>query len=228
MEMPVETPVMIINLKVYPESMGAPAMELAKLLDETARRTGASIVICPPVTDLFCIQKEVGIPVWAQAADPVEPGSRTGHVTLEMLQNVGAEGLLVNHSERRLQMADIGWLVAKARKLNMDSCVCAADATESKACAAMGPDFIAVEPPELIGGDISVTTANPEIVRKSVEEVRKVNSHVRVLCGAGVKTGRDVRKALELGAHGVLLASGVVKARDKKATLMDLVGGLGQ
>ena len=59
-------------------------------------------------------------------------------------------------------------------------------------------------------------------------EVRKVDPNVKVLCGAGVKTGKDIRKALELGAHGVLLASGVVKAKDKRATLMDLVGGLGR
>jgi triosephosphate isomerase len=203
-------------------------MELARLCDETARKTGASIVLCPPATDLFCIQKEVGIPVWAQAADPVDPGSRTGHVTLEMLQNVGAEGLLINHSERRLQMADIEWLVSRARKLKLDSCVCTNNTAVSRACAALGPDFVAVEPPELIGGDISVTTADPDAVRRSVEEVRKVDSHVRVLCGAGIKTGKDVRKALELGAHGVLLASGVVKAKDKHATLTDLIGGLGR
>jgi triosephosphate isomerase len=206
--------------------MGPAAMELARLCDETARGTGASIVICPPATDLFCIQKEVGIPVWAQAADPVEPGSRTGHVTLEMLQNVGAEGLLINHSERRLQMADIEWLVARARTLKMDSCVCTNNPAVSRACAALGPDFVAVEPPELIGGDVSVTTADPDVVRKSVEQVRKVDEHVKVLCGAGIKNGKDVRKAIELGAHGVLLASGVVKARDKRAILMDLVGGL--
>lgn len=224
--MAVETPVIVINFKAYPESIGSSAMELSRLCDEVGRRYGASIVLCPPVSDLFCIQKEVGIPVWGQAADPVEPGSRTGHVTLEMLQNAGAEGLLINHSECRLQMADIGWLVSKARKLKMDSCVCAVDAAASKACAALGPDFIAVEPPELIGGDISVTTANPEVVRASVEQVRAVNSNVSVLCGAGVKNGKDVRKAIELGAHGVLLASGVVKAKDKRATLKDLVGGL--
>ena len=34
------------------------------------------------------------------------------------------------------------------------------------------------------------------------------------------------RTALELGAHGVLLASGVVKATDPLAALRDLVAGL--
>jgi len=228
MHMTVDTPVIVINLKVFVESMGTQAMELSKLCDDIARKMNLNIVICPPVTELFCIQKEVGIPVWAQAADPVDPGSRTGHVTLDMLQNVGAEGLLINHSERRMQMADIEWLVTRARKMKLDSCVCTNNSAVSRACAALGPDFVAVEPPELIGGDISVTTADPDVVRRSVEEVRKVDPNVKVLCGAGVKTGKDIRKALELGAHGVLLASGVVKAKDKRATLMDLVGGLGR
>ena len=83
--------------------------------------------------------------------------------------------------------------------------------------------MIAVEPPELIGGDISVTTSDPTVVSSSVEVVRKVDSGIDVLCGAGVKTGEDVAAALDLGAAGVLLASGVTKADDPKAVLSDLV-----
>ena len=80
-----------------------------------------------------------------------------------------------------------------------------------------------MEPPELIGGDISVTTANPKIVQDTVETVKAVNRNVSVLCGAGVKTGQDVATAISLGADGVLLASGVVKSKDPKATLEDLI-----
>ena len=46
-----------------------------------------------------------------------------------------------------------------------------------------------MEPPELIGGDISVTTADPSIVSDTVAVVKAVNPNVRVLCGAGVKSG---------------------------------------
>ena len=53
--------------------------------------------------------------------------------------------------------------------------------------------------------------------------MKAVNPSVRVLCGAGVKNGKDVAKALELGAEGVLLASGVTKAGDVHAVLADLV-----
>ena len=83
-----------------------------------------------------------------------------------------------------------------------------------------------IEPPELIGGDISVTTANPGIVSNSVEAVKSINDKVKILCGAGVKNGKDVAKAIELGADGVLLASGVVKAKDKEGVIRDLASGL--
>ena len=89
--------------------------------------------------------------------------------------------------------------------------------------AKLGPTFIAVEPPELIGGDISVTTADPSIVTDTVAVVKEVNPNVRVLCGAGVKNGSDVAMAIKLGTEGVLLASGVTKAQDPAAILSDLV-----
>jgi len=87
----------------------------------------------------------------------------------------------------------------------------------------LGPAFIAVEPPELIGGDISVTSADPSIVSDTVAAVKSVNPNVRVLCGAGVKNGEDVAMAIKLGAEGVLLASGVTKANDVDSVLADLV-----
>ena len=107
-----------------------------------------------------------------------------------------------------------------------DHIVCTNNIATSKAAAALLPNFIAVEPPELIGGNISVTTADPGIVSGSVDSVKKIDENVRVLCGAGVKNGKDVAKSIELGAEGVLLASGVVKAKDKESVIRDLALGL--
>jgi triosephosphate isomerase len=53
-----------------------------------------------------------------------------------------------------------------------------------------------------------------------------VNRSVRVLCGAGVTTAKDVSKALELGSEGVLVASGVVKNKDPRAVLEDMAGAM--
>ena len=90
--------------------------------------------------------------------------------------------------------------------------------------ANLGADFIAIEAQKLVGG----ASAKPEVISSAVEQIRAVNPRVPVLFGAGVKTGRDVAKALELGTVGVLLASGVVKAKDSGKVLRDLAKGLGR
>ena len=56
-----------------------------------------------------------------------------------------------------------------------------------------------------------------------MEEIHKINNNIPVLCGAGISTGEDMKAALELGAEGVLLASGIIKADDQKQALIDLV-----
>ena len=47
-----------------------------------------------------------------------------------------------------------------------------------------------------------------------------------VLCGAGIVSGEDVARAVELGADGVLVASSVVKAEDWEAKVRELANSL--
>jgi len=224
----VATPVIVVNFKTYPEASGVKAVELAEACSRVATETGASIVIAPPMMDLAFVARSVDIPVFAQHLDSVASGSTTGHMTVENAKASGAKGTLVNHSERRLKMAEIHEVIDRCRMAGLATIVCTNNAAVSKAAAAMEPDFVAIEPPELIGGDVSVTTANPKIVSDTVSAIRKIGNDVRVLCGAGVKTGADVSKAIELGTDGVLLASGVVKSKDPRTTLMGLARGLKQ
>jgi triosephosphate isomerase len=182
--------------------------------------------VCPQLADLSVVAGGVGIPVFAQHVDNIAPGSFTGWVLPEAVAEAGAAGTLINHSERRLSAADIEALVGRVKSLGLTSIVCTNNVSVSRACAAFSPDYVAVEPPELIGSGVSVSKAKPEVVSGSVEAVRSVNGKVGVLCGAGVSSGEDLRKALDLGTSGVLLASGVVKARDQGKALMDLVSGI--
>ncbi|TET90135.1 MAG: triose-phosphate isomerase [Methanomassiliicoccales archaeon] len=220
------TPVIILNFKAYRESFGERGLALAKICEEVAKETGASIVIAPQQIDLSLMVKEVDIPVLAQHVDPIGEGSFTGHISPSAVKEIGAIGTLLNHSERRLPPEMIKSTVEKCRDVGLETVVCANDIEMGRVAASFGPDYVAVEPPELIGGDISVTSANPEVVSGTVEKVKEVNPNVIVLCGAGVKNGEDVRKAIELGTEGVLLASGVVKATDPRSALLDLAGGL--
>lgn len=223
----IRKPAIVVNFKTYPEAAGEGALSLARLCESVSNDTGASIIVAPPLMDMAWVASLVKIPVFAQHLDAVPSGSTTGHVTVENAKASGAVGTLINHSERRLKISEIHELIDRTRANDLSSIVCTNNVSVSKACAAMEPDFVAIEPPELIGGDVSVTTANPRIVTDTVESIRAISSKVGVLCGAGVKNGKDVATALELGTDGVLLASGVVKAKDKKAVLVDLVSGLG-
>ena len=224
--MAVKTPVIMLNVKAYEESSGERGLALLKACEEVSEETGASIVISPQQVQLAQIAGQAKIPVFAQHVDALEPGSRTGWVTLQSIKAVGASGTLVNHSEHRLKLADIERIVSKAREMGLQTCVCTNNVAVSKAAAALSPDFVAVEPPELIGTGIPVSKADPDIVKNSVDSVMEVNDKVVVLCGAGITTGEDVKAAIELGSQGVLLASGVVKAKDPKAALLDLASGL--
>jgi len=221
-----KTPVIVLNVKTYEEATWSNALRIAKLMDKIGNETGASMAIAVQATDIALCTNEVSIPIFAEHIDPIKPGSHTGWTLPEAVKSAGAIGTLINHSEHRLILADIDICITRAKELGLDHIVCSNNVATSKAIAAFSPNFVAVEPPELIGGDISVTTANPKIVSDSVEVVKNIDKNVGVLCGAGVKNGRDVAKSIELGADGVLLASGIVKAKDQEEVIRDLVSGL--
>jgi triosephosphate isomerase (TIM) len=221
-----KTPMIVLNVKTYTEATGINALGLARLMEKISNETGVSMVIAVQASDITICANEVSIPVYAQHIDPIKPGSNTGWTLPEAVKAAGASGTLINHSEHRLKLADIDTCISRAKEISLDTLVCSNNVTTSKAVSTFSPMMIAIEPPELIGGDISVTTADPDIVRNTVKEVHTINKAVKVLCGAGVKNGKDVAKAIELGAEGVLLASGVVKAKDKEAVLRDLISDI--
>ena len=167
-----------------------------------------------PLPDLAVLSSQASkVEVWSQHLDPVGLGGFTGWLEPQTATCSEAhQGSIINHAEHKVALEHVRTLLEMLPD-GFPVCACAADVDEAKALAALGPTYIAVEPPELIGGDISVTTADPAIVSDTVAAVKAVNPAVRALCGAGVKNGKDVAKALELGAEGVLLASGVTGER---------------
>ncbi|MCX6661418.1 MAG: triose-phosphate isomerase [Euryarchaeota archaeon] len=221
-----KTPAIVLNVKTYTESTGVNALELARLMEKIEKETSVSMAIAVQACDIARCAEEVDIPVYAQHIDPIKPGSSTGWTLPEAVKAAGAVGTLINHSEHRLILADIDTCLLRAKDLGLETLVCTNNVATSKAVSTFTPSMIAVEPPELIGGDISVTAADPGIVSNTVQAVRSMNKTVKILCGAGVKNGRDVAKAIELGADGVLLASGVVKAKNKEEVLRDLAAGV--
>ena len=207
-------PVMIVNFKTYLEATGKNAVELAKKAEKVNRETGIYIGVAPQFADLKAVAEAVQIPVFAQHVDPIKPGGYTGHVLAESVEEAGAIGTLINHSEMQLKLSDIDEIVKITRQKGLVSVVCANNPAISAAVASLKPDMVAIEPPELIGTGIPVSKAQPEVVSGTVQLVREVNEKVIILCGAGISHGEDVAAALKLGTQGVLVASGIVKAKD--------------
>jgi triosephosphate isomerase len=215
------TPLILVNFKTYTEGTGKKALELAENAEKASRETGICIGLVPQNTDIMRLAKTVSLPIFAQHIDPIIPGSFTGHVLPEAVRDAGAVGTLINHSERRLKLADIEAAITRAKELGLASVVCTNNANVSLSAATLKPDFIAIEPPELIGTGIPVSKAKPEIVTDTVELVRKINREVTILCGAGITRGDDVAAALRLGTKGVLVSSGIVKAKEPYKVLLD-------
>ncbi len=214
-------PLIALNLKAYKESTGERGLALCRIAEEVAKETGAWIIVAPQNVDLSLIAKAVSIPVFAQHIDSNAAGAFTGSITADAVKEAGCQGTLLNHSERKIPLERIQVTIELARKAGIKTLLCADSVDEAKRIAPLKPDFIAVEPPELIGSGISVSKAKPEVVRNTVEEVKRIQN-IPVLCGAGISNGEDVRKAVELGADGVLLASAFVKAGNPKAVLLDM------
>lgn len=217
-----QTPILITNFKAYEEALGAKAVELAKMHERVAKEMGVNLAIIGMVLDLEMLAAAVSIPVLSQHMDGVSYGAYTGLIPVEVARSKGIDGSMLNHSERRLSDSEIMRSLERMKQYNMLSVVCAENDTEGHKFAEMGADFVAVEAPELIGGNVSVTSARPDLITNAVAKI----GPGKVIVGAGVKTGEDVRKALELGAVGVLVSSGVVKAADPLAALRDLCSGL--
>jgi triosephosphate isomerase len=216
-------PLIVLNFKTYSESIGEKAVRMAKYCEEVSKDSGVDIIACPQIPDIYRVACSVKIPVFAQHIDVAGAGSYTGHITADCVKSAGAAGTLINHSERRLLLADVDSAIQSAKKAGLKTIVCTNNVAVTSAAAALSPDFVAIEPPELIGSGIPVSKANPDIVSGSVRAVKAINPDVKVLCGAGISTCDDVAAALQLGAVGVLLASGVIKAKDPKLALFDLV-----
>ncbi len=205
----------IINCKNYEEISGDKISEFVKIAEKISRKYKLKIAIAPP-QHLIGLVSNSKIPILAQHIDNSKVGSTTGYIIPELLKKSKVVGSLINHSEHRISSKDISKLVLKLRELKMISVVCVKDVAEAKKYLKLNPDYIAIEPPELIGSGKAVSNEKPEIIIKAANAVKSANNNTKLLCGAGIVSGRDVSKALELGSEGILVASGIIKAKNWK------------
>ncbi len=203
----------IINCKNYEEIAGDKIIEFVNIAEKISKKYKIKIAVAPP-QHLIGLVANSSIPILAQHVDNSKIGSTTGFIIPELLKKSKVSGSLINHSEHRISEKEITELVLRLRELKMISVVCVKDVAEAKKYAKLNPDYIAIEPPELIGSGKAVSKERPELITKSVDAVNSANNKTKLLCGAGIVSGYDVTKALELGSKGILVASGIIKAKN--------------
>ena len=217
-----EQELFIINCKNYEEIAGGKIKKLGTIAERISRKYGIKIAIAPP-QHLLSEVIVFHIPVLAQHVDNAMIGSTTGFVIPEMIKKSKVRGALINHSEHRISTKDIIQLVSRLKKLNMISVVCVKNVAEATKYAKLNPHYIAIEPPELIGSGRAVSKERPELITRAVAAVKKAKNSTKLLCGAGIISGEDVAKSRDLGSKGILVASGVVKAKNWNKVIEEFV-----
>ena len=201
----------VINCKNYEEISGEKIIKFIKIAEKVSKKYKVKIAISPP-QHLIGLVANSSIQILAQHIDDSKIGSTTGFVIPELLKKSKVRGSLINHSEHRISSKEIQKLVLKLKELKMISIVCVKNVAEVKKYVKLNPDYIAIEPPELIGSGKAVSKEKPELIAKAAKAVK--NTNTKLLCGAGIVSGEDVAKALELGSKGILVASGIIKAKN--------------
>ncbi|MGC8645328.1 MAG: triose-phosphate isomerase [Thermoplasmata archaeon] len=181
---------------------------MVRLMEEEFGDDEHLVIVTNPLDSMIATK----LRKYIQTAEPLVPGPFTGHIPVSLVRRYGYSGIMLNHSEFKLERGTIGKAVAMAREYHLETLVCAADIEELNAISRFRPDMIAYEPPDLIGGEISVSAAKPEIIEEASKTLRE--SGIKLVVGAGIKNAKDVKISRRLGAEGVLVASGVVKSKE--------------
>lgn len=215
----------IINCKNYEEIAGEKIIKLAKIAEKISKKYKIKIAIAPP-HHLIPLITKFGIIVLAQHLDDKKVGSTTGFMIPEIIKKSKIDGSIINHSEHRITESEIKNLVKRLKKLKLKTIVCVKNVSEAKKYAKINPTFIAIEPPELIGTGRAISTEKPQLITNSINAVQSAKNSTKLLCGAGIVSAEDVSRAVELGSNGILVASGVIKAKNWENILSDFSRGL--
>nr|AQS34457.1 hypothetical protein [uncultured bacterium] len=214
-----------VNFKTFQGGTGQRAISLIKIIEDVAQSSGVKIIPAVQASDVREAVSSTKLEIWTQKIDAVGFGAHTGSILPEAVYEDGAAGTFLNHSEAKIgDLRVLKAAVSRAGEVGLKTLVFASDARELAQVVALKPTFASYEPPELIGSrETSVAQAHPDIISQASEICK--NSGVPLIVGAGVHSGQDVKKSLELGAVGVALAIDVVAAQDPRAELLDLVEG---
>ena len=203
---------------------GDDMLRLALAIDAAAGRYDVDVIVTPQYTDIRLLTEHTHrIHVYAQHMDYLPVGRGLGSVLPEAVKAAGAVGVMLNHAEKKLTLDEIEKTIARADEVGLATIVCADTLEEIEAVAHMSPNLIVAEPTALIGTGVASDT---DYITATIETVRKINSEIMVLEGAGIKNGSDVYNVIAAGAYATGSTSGIIKADDPAAMVYEMLSSL--
>ena len=220
----IKAPFFEIGPKAY--LYGSDVVDLALAADAAAQKYNVDVIFTAPYVSIEAVARATShIHVFAPHMDPIKPGRGVADILPESLLAAGATGVLLNHNEKPLSLADLKHIIARADELGLATLACADSLAEGKAVACLAPNIIAAEPSELIGtGQVS----DMAYVLESTRLIKEVDERIMVLQAAGISSGKDVFRVIRAGAEGTGSSSGIALAADRAAMVDEMVGAVRQ
>ena len=207
-------PIVVVNFKTYRQ--GGSVVNLARQIEKVDR----GILVGVQVSDVYEIAKKTKLGVYSQHVDCLEKGRATGFVLPEAVKSDKAVGSFLNHSEHKLRFDVLKKTMKRCGEVGLKTVVFASSLAEALKIEKLKPDYLVIEPPELVGGKVSVSKSKPGLIERIKKRLK-----MKFLVGAGIHSSEDLRIAMKLGASGIAVSSAICNARNPEKKLRDLVKG---
>lgn len=223
MKIKIRTPFFETSVKNY--IYGDAVLKFALAADAAAKQYDVDVLFVAPFTDIRMVRENTErLIVLAPYMDAIRPGRGIADVLPEAIKAAGAQGVVLNHSERPLTLNALSKTIARANELDLLTFVCADTIAEAQALAQLHPDILNPEPTELIG---SGNVSDMAYVREVISAVKAIDPNILVEQAAGISTAEQVYDFIMAGSEAAGAASGILKSPDPHALLNEMVRYVG-
>ena len=226
--------IIIANWKCNPISQKE-AKEIFDEIKAGIKDATAEIVVCPPFVYLALRSfSEGGFALGAQNLFWEEKGAFTGEISGAMLKDIGAEYVIIGHSERRKYFDEtdeqVNQKIKKALEFGLKIIFCIGETAEEKEAGKREEVLqrqiqeglkdvldidninVAYEPVWAIG---TGNNCSVEETKESIEFIRKfVKKDTRVLYGGSVKSENSGVYIKEAGSNGLLVGGASLDGKE--------------
>ncbi len=219
MKRPIKLPFFEIGIKNY--FYGDDVLKLAQTAEKAAEEYDIDVMMIVPFTEIRRVAENTNrLIIFAPHMDTLRVGRGLADILPEAIKAAGADGVVLNHSEKPLTLSKIEETIQRADELDLLTFACADTIAQSHAIAGFHPNIINPEPKELIG---SGKTSSIDFVNGTIQAIKTVDPKIIIEQAAGITTPEQVAQFILAGADGVGVASGIAKADDPQKMICEMV-----